>query len=138
MRLTRFTDLGLRARVRMAGAPGRAFSTAELADELQVSRHHLTKTVAALSAAGVVETRRGSGGGAVLAQPAASLRIGDLVAVLEHGAALVECVQPDGGACTIKADCRLKGMLFDAQRAVLCDLNRHTLADCALSPAPEV
>lgn len=132
MRLTRFTDLGLRACMRMAGAPDRAFSTAELAEELDVSRHHLTKAVAALAAAGIVETRRGTGGGAVLAQPASALRVGDVVAVLEEGSALVECFQPDGGNCTILAECRLKGMLSGARRAFIAELNRHTLADCAL------
>lgn len=137
MRLTRFTDLGLRACMRLAGAPERAFSTAELAAELEVSRHHLTKAVAALSSAGVIETRRGTGGGAVLARPATALRIGDLVAVLEYGAPLVECFQPDGGACSITAECQLRGILSDARHAFIADLNRHTLADCALPPSKE-
>lgn len=33
MRLTSFTDFGLRALMRMASDPDRAFSTADLADE---------------------------------------------------------------------------------------------------------
>lgn len=136
MRLTRFTDLGLRACMRMASAPDRAFSTAELAAELNVSRHHLTKAVSALAAAGIVETRRGTGGGAVLARPASSLQVGDLVAVLEKGAPLVECFEPAGGACRIAPDCRLRAMLAEAELAFLADLNRYTLAECAL-PARE-
>jgi len=43
MRLTSFTNYGLRMLMRMASASDRAFSTAELADELGLSRHHLTK-----------------------------------------------------------------------------------------------
>lgn len=43
MRLTSFTDYGLRMLMRMARAPDRPFSTAELADEFGLSRHHLTK-----------------------------------------------------------------------------------------------
>ncbi len=82
MRLTRFADLGLRASMRMAAEPGRAFSTAELAAEFDISRHHLTKAVSALAAAGIVETRRGTGGGALLAEPAQNLTIGRIDAIL--------------------------------------------------------
>jgi Iron-dependent Transcriptional regulator len=58
MRLTSFTDFGLRALMRMASAPDRAFSTAELAAEFALSRNHLTKIMAALAQAGIVTTRR--------------------------------------------------------------------------------
>ena len=43
MRLTAFTDYGLRMLMRMAGEPDRAFSTADLAADLGLSRNHLAK-----------------------------------------------------------------------------------------------
>ena len=135
MRLTSFTDFGLRALMRMAAEPDRSHSAAEIAAEFGISRNHLTKAIAALAAAGVVETRRGTGGGAMLARPPERLRLGDIVAVLERGSALVECFSPDGGACVVTPVCRLRGLLADARARFLDDLNRHTLADCAL-PAP--
>jgi Rrf2 family nitric oxide-sensitive transcriptional repressor len=64
MRLTSFTDYGLRMLMRMASAPDRAFSTADLADEFGLSRNHLAKIMQRLARAGYVDTRRGSGGGA--------------------------------------------------------------------------
>ena len=132
MRLTSFTDFGLRALMRMAGEPDRAYSTAEIAAEFGISRNHLTKAIAALAGAGIVETRRGTGGGATLARPARDLHLGDIVEVLERGSALVECFNADGGACVITPTCRLKGKLAAARRRFLDELNRHTLADCAL------
>lgn len=132
MRLTSFTDFGLRALMRMAGEPDRTHSTAEIAAEFGISRHHLTKAVQALAAAGIVETRRGTGGGAVLASAPEQLRLGDIVAVLERKSALVECFQADGGACVITPSCRLKGILADARSRFLDEMNAHTLADCAL------
>jgi len=122
--------------MRMAAEPDRAFSTAELAEEFDISRNHLTKVVAALSAAGVVATRRGTGGGAMLARPAEQIRIGQLVATLEQGAALVECFQADGGACSLMPRCRLKAMLGRAERRFIEDLDRNTLADCVLPAQP--
>lgn len=66
MRLTAFTDHGLRVLVRMAGAPDRAFTAAALADEAHLSRNHLARVISALAAAGLVRTRRSGGGGAPL------------------------------------------------------------------------
>jgi Rrf2 family nitric oxide-sensitive transcriptional repressor len=131
MRLTSFTDYGLRMLMRMAGAPGRGFSTAELAAELGLSRHHLTKIMQRLAAAGIVATRRGAGGGAVLARPAAEIRLGAVVRLLEEGQALVECLGP-GGGCMLDGRCRLKQRLRAAEAAFLADLDRSTLADVAL------
>ena len=45
MRLTAFTDYGLRALMRLAGEPERLFTTEEIAREFDISRHHLTKVV---------------------------------------------------------------------------------------------
>ena len=52
MRLTSFTDYGLRALMRLAGEPERSFTTDEIAREFRISRHHLVKIVAALAGAG--------------------------------------------------------------------------------------
>ena len=134
MRLTSFTDYGLRMLMRMAGAPDRAFSTAELADELLLSRHHLTKIMQKLSRAGYVTTKRGGGGGAVLARLAGDIRLGAVIRLLEEGQPLVECFGADGGDCTIDGRCRLKARLRSAEAAFLADLDRTTLADIALRP----
>ncbi|GGH20739.1 transcriptional regulator, BadM/Rrf2 family [Cribrihabitans marinus] len=135
MRLTSFTDYGLRMLMRMASAPDRGFSTAELAAEFDLSRNHLSKIMQRLAQAGIVETRRGAGGGAVLTRPPGDIRLGEVVRVLEAGQALVECFGPGGADCTIDGCCRLKVRLRSAERAFLADLDRSTLADIAL-PAP--
>ena len=101
MRLTSSTDYGLRMLMRMASAPERSFSTAELADEFQLSRNNLTKIMQRLARAGIVATRRGGGGGAVLAKPARNIRLGDVVRQLEEGQPLVECFAREGSACSI-------------------------------------
>jgi Rrf2 family transcriptional regulator, nitric oxide-sensitive transcriptional repressor len=132
MRLTSFTDYGLRALMRMASAPERGFSTAELAEEFGISRHHLIKIVQRLVRGGIVATRRGSGGGAVLARPADEIRLGEVVRLLEEGQALVQCFGPGGRECSIDGCCRLKGRLRAAERAFLAELDRSTLADIAL------
>lgn len=133
VRLTSFTDYGLRMLMRLASAPERAFSTAELAEEFGLSRHHLTKIMQTLAKAGIVETRRGGGGGAVLTRAPGDIRLGDLVRILEGSHTLVECFQTDGGACSIDGRCGLKGKFRSAEAAFHESLNRSTLLDVALA-----
>lgn len=135
MRLTSFTDFGLRVLMRMAGEPERPFTTAELADEFQFSRNHLAKVTSALAVAGYLETRRGGGGGAMLARPAGDIRLGGVVARLEAGQALVECFALFGNTYTLTPRCRLKARLAHAEAAFIDDLNRSTLAECVYLPA---
>ena len=132
MRLTSFTDFGLRMLMRMASAPDRAFSTADLANEFGLSRNHLAKIMQHLARAGFIETRRGGGGGAVLARPAEEIRLGDIVRLLEEDQPLVMCLGGEGGVCSIDDRCRLKTRLRSAEAAFLDHLNRSTLADIAL------
>ncbi|SLN26892.1 RrF2 family transcriptional regulator [Oceanibacterium hippocampi] len=131
MRLTAFTDFGLRALMRLAGEPGRLFTTDEIAREFGISRHHLTKVIRELGAAGIVVTQRGSGGGFRLARAPEGISIGEIVRLLENRQALAECFRADGGACVLTPDCRLKGRLAAAREIFLAELDRSTLADCA-------
>src|SRR5262245_8400365 len=101
MRLTAFTDFGLRVLMRLAGEPDRAFTTAEIADEFAISRNHLTKVVRELSVAGYIETRRGAAGGFRLARPARHITLGKVVRDLERDQPLVECFRSDGGSCVL-------------------------------------
>lgn len=134
MRLAASTDYGLRALMRIASEPGRGFSTAELAGEFGLSRHHLTKIVQRLVRGGVLVTRRGGGGGAALARPAAEIRLGAVVRLLEDsGMGLVDCLS-QGASCTVDGQCGLKSRLRRAETAFLADLDRSTLADIALRP----
>ncbi|MEQ1756179.1 MAG: Rrf2 family transcriptional regulator [Micropepsaceae bacterium] len=131
MRLTSFTDFGLRALMRLAGDPARSFTTEEIACEFSISRNHLTKVVRELATAGYVKTQRGAGGGIRLAREAQKITLGDIVRTLEQGQALVECFREDGGACVLTARCRLKRHLASAREAFLRDLDATTLAQCA-------
>ncbi|MHA6323826.1 RrF2 family transcriptional regulator [Roseivivax sp. CAU 1753] len=134
MRLTSFTDFGLRMLMRMASAPDRAHSTAALATEFDLSRNHLSKIMQRLSRGGIVETRRGGGGGAMLARRPEDIRLGDVVRLLEEDQPLVACFGDGPVSCTLDGRCRLKARLRAAEAAFLADLDRATLADIALAP----
>ncbi|MGH6670721.1 MAG: RrF2 family transcriptional regulator [Xanthobacteraceae bacterium] len=133
MRLTAFTDFGLRALMRLAAEPDRLFSTGEIASEFVISRNHLAKVIGDLAASGFINTRRGVSGGFRLARAPHTITLGEVVRALEARHALVECFGQDGGACVLTPRCRLRHKLAAAQEAFLRDLDRTTLAECAYS-----
>jgi Rrf2 family nitric oxide-sensitive transcriptional repressor len=126
--------------MRLAGEPGRSFSTNEIAAEFGISRNHLTKVVRDLAEGGFVTTQRGVGGGFRLARPAEEITLGQIVRTLEQRYALVECFRTDGGLCTLMPQCRLKSRLAAAREAFMRELDTTTLAECAYpatsQPAP--
>lgn len=136
MRLTQFTDFGLRALMRLAGETHRSFSTGDIAAEFGISRHHLTKVIRDLADAGFVQTQRGIGGGFRLARPPEEITLGQVVRSLEQRHALVECFASDGGCCVLTPRCRLKAKLAQAREAFMRTLDETTLAECAYPPAP--
>jgi Rrf2 family nitric oxide-sensitive transcriptional repressor len=130
VRLLASTDFALRVLMRLAADPARHRSTEALAGEVGVPRNHLHKIIQDLAEAGIVRTLRGARGGVMLARPAAGITLGSVVRRLEAGQALVECFRPDGGACCLSPDCRLRGVLWQARDAFLATLDRTSLADC--------
>jgi len=131
MRLTQFTDFGLRALMILAGQPRRSFTTGEIAARAGVPRNHMAKIVRELARGGFIRTRRGKGGGFMLARDAAEITLGQVSRRLETGSALVACFRADGGSCVLRPQCRLKSRLAGAREAFMADLDRTTLADCA-------
>lgn len=135
MRLLAATDFALRVLMRLGAEPDRRRSTEDLARDVGVPRNHLHKIVQDLAEAGFVRTWRGAGGGVALAMPPGSISIGAVVRRFEAGQALVECFRPDGGACCLSPECRLRGLLAQAREAFLARLDATTLADCVAVPA---
>jgi len=137
MRLSRFSDLSLRALMYLGTHPDRWISSGELAERMSVSRDHLMKTLQSLSDAGHVQSKRGREGGFTLADSAGAVRIGALVRTLEPSLAMAECFEP-GSTCPLTPDCRLADALAEAQRSFFECLDRYTLADLLRANRPQL
>lgn len=130
MKLTNFTDFGLRALILLADREGEVLSAAAIADHFNVSRHHMAKVLQELSAAGYVEGIRGAQGGVRLVRDPRDIRIGDVVRSLDKDQALVDCFRDGWTDCALLPRCRLKGMLARAKQGFLRELDRFTISDC--------
>ncbi len=135
MRLTQFTDFGLRVLMHLALGEGERMTISEIAERYGISRAHLMKVVPELVRHGWVTSERGRSGGLALARPAAEIPIGAVVRSLEGEPELVACQQPNG-RCTISPACRLPVILARAVDAFYGVLDGVTLEDIVEPRAP--
>ncbi|MFF8507486.1 RrF2 family transcriptional regulator [Streptomyces sp. NPDC015492] len=133
MRLTKFTDLALRAVMRLAvTTPEESVTTRKVAESMDVPYAHMAKVVTRLQHLGVVEARRGRGGGLVLTESGRRFSVGGLARTLEGEEEVVAC---DGDPpCPLRSACRLRGALREAQEAFYRVLDPLTVAELVDSP----
>ncbi|MEW1698280.1 RrF2 family transcriptional regulator [Streptomyces sp. NPDC093249] len=133
MRLTKFTDLALRAVMRLAvTAPEESVTTREVADSMEVPYAHMAKVVTRLQHLGVIEARRGRGGGLALTERGRHASVGWLTRTLEGEDEVVAC--EGDPPCPLRSGCRLRGALRQAQEAFYRVLDPVTVAELVESP----
>ena len=136
MRLLRSTDLALRVLMRLAVTgenPQVTPTTREVAAAMEVPYTHAAKVVAELQHMGLLEARRGRGGGLALTGTGRAASVGAVVRAFEGDGDVVDC---EGGAapCPLSSACRLRGALRGAQEASYRSLDPLTLADLVTEP----
>ncbi|SDG83205.1 transcriptional regulator, BadM/Rrf2 family [Duganella sp. OV458] len=83
MRLTTFTDYGLRTLLYLGPGGDRLVTIEDIAATHAISKNHLMKVVHQLGVAGYVETVRGRNGGLRLRRAPANINLGALVRATE-------------------------------------------------------
>src|SRR3954454_7455881 len=92
-------EYGVRVMVALARRDGEApISLGEIAGDAGLPLASLEHLVARLRKAGLVDSRRGSRGGYLLARPAQEITMAEVVEALEGAIAPIECISqsPDG------------------------------------------
>jgi Rrf2 family nitric oxide-sensitive transcriptional repressor len=127
MRLTRFSDIGLRVLIYLerAGERPHPVTVAEIAAQFAIPQNHLVKVVGHLARAGWVRALRGRNGGLRLAADPQLLTVGQVLRELEGDDELVDC---EATRCALSLDCQLRGILKAGMRAFYGEMDRYTLA----------
>lgn len=122
MRVSQRLDYAMRGLVALAQRPAPASVAAgDIADELGLPRRFLEQQFTALAQAGIVECRRGAGGGCALARPADEILVSDVVRAIEG--TVLDVPRTSGTVIT--------GMWADIATAVESAMAETTLADLA-------
>ena len=128
MRLTQYTDYGLRMLVYLALLDGQRGTIREISEDYGISRNHLMKVAHHLQQLGYVRGIRGKGGGLCLALAPEEIPLGQLVRDMEPDLVMAECFGPEN-RCVITPHCNLRRYLGEALQAFLDTLDQYTLDD---------
>jgi len=128
MRLTNYTLRALRLAAPRAPAPVRADDVVEVHG---LTRPHIVRIVHELRRAGLIETRRGRGGGFRPVRPAAEITVGAVVRLTEGSFDVVACFNRAINTRPPIGICRLSQTIQAAARALLDGLDAVTIAGIA-------
>jgi FeS assembly SUF system regulator len=109
MRLSSMADYAvvtMSAAARHCG--GARVSAAQLALETGLPAPTVQKLVSRLTAAGLLRSIRGAGGGLQLARPAAAISLADIVEAVEGPIALTSCVEQGRHDCGLEQCCSVR------------------------------
>ena len=132
MRLSSMADYAvvtMSAAARHCG--GMRVSAAELAAETGLPVPTVQKLVSRLTAAGLLRSTRGVGGGLKLARPAAAITLADIIEAVEGPIALTQCVDDARADCGLDACCSVKPhwpIVNEALRGALSQVSLIRLA----------
>jgi FeS assembly SUF system regulator len=106
-------------------------SAAQLAEETGLPAPTVQKLVSKLSAAGLLRSSRGAGGGLKLARPAAAITLADIVEAVEGPIALTACIEHGRHDCTLESSCMVRPhwpIVNEALRGALAGIALTSLA----------
>jgi FeS assembly SUF system regulator len=132
MRLSSMADYAvvtMSAAARHCG--GARVSAAQLAEETSLPVPTVQKLVSILTAAGLLRSTRGAGGGLQLARPAAAISLADIVEAVEGPIALASCVDHGKQDCALESCCTLRPhwpVVNEALRGALAEVPLTRLA----------
>jgi FeS assembly SUF system regulator len=109
-------------------------SAAELAAETGLPVPTVQKLVSKLTAARLLRSSRGVGGGLKLARPAAAITLADIIEAVEGPIALTACVEHGKHDCGLESACAVRphwGLVNQAMRGALAEVPLTRLAEVA-------
>jgi len=129
MKLSTRSHYGIRMMVDLAqNYHNGPLSISEIAKSQGISRKYLEQIVIPLKKAKYVESIRGPKGGHMLAKSPEKISVGEIVELLEPTMDITACAKnPDN--CNRSKLCMIRGVLFEANKAMLDKLNSITLSD---------
>src|SRR4030095_3300498 len=132
MKLSAQEEYGLRCLLQLARAEreGESLTLSQIAGQEGISSANAGKLMWILTKAGLVRSTRGTKGGYVLAQPAAEIRLNQVIRVLEGEPAESHCKSYAGvlDACIHTGDCGIRPVIVELHEIV-----DNALAEITLS-----
>jgi Rrf2 family protein len=132
--LTNKGKYGLKAMVHLAGLlPGQPALVADIAAANAIPKKFLDAILGELRTAGLVHSKKGRGGGYVLAKPASKIMVGDIVRALDGPLAPIACASKSYyrrcDDCQNERQCSVRLMMLEVRESIASVLDHHSLAE---------
>jgi len=135
MQIPRKIEYALRAMIYLADHPSGVARGAEIASHEHIPKYYLEKVIRDLMRRGLVNARRGPGGGYQLARNADTITFRDIIEAVEGPIRLNLCT--DGSSsCALQPSCRMYRVWEKGQRVLLDVFSATSLAEIAASHPP--
>ncbi|HSK66315.1 MAG TPA: Rrf2 family transcriptional regulator [Anaerolineales bacterium] len=131
LKINRQTDYAVRVVLALARhGEGARRSTAEIQKEMLVPKAFMSRIVAQLARAGLVNTFPGRDGGLMLPRPASQITLKDIVEAFEGPILLSQCLQVKGeDDCPFQVNCPVRPKWGRVQVAMLREMASITFED---------
>ena len=131
LKINRQTDYAVRVVLALARqGPGAKRSTAEIQQEMLVPKAFMSRIVAQLARAGLLNTFPGRDGGLMLPRPASQITLKDIVEAFEGPILLSQCLQVKGeDDCPFQVNCPVRPKWGRVQVAMLREMASITFED---------
>lgn len=131
--LTNKGKYGLKAMIHLAGEePGQPALSADIAQTNDIPKKFLDAILSELRNAGLVQSRKGRGGGFVLARPAHEIMVGHIIRALDGPLAPIRCASQNYYRACDDCDqshCQVRLMMVDVRNAMARILDNRSLAE---------
>lgn len=131
--LTKKLKYGLKAALYLAQQAARGpILVSELAERERIPKKFLEAILLDLNRAGVLQSKKGKGGGYALSRPADQITIGQIIRVLDGPLALIPCASQTAyrrcEECVDEATCGIRWAMKEVRDATSQILDKTTLA----------
>jgi Rrf2 family protein len=131
VRLSRKGEYALRAMIVLAESHGQGpLRIAEIADRERIPKKFLEQILLDLKKAGLLQSRRGAGGGYYMVRDPGDITFAEVVRTIDGPLAPLSCVSDHAHVrCPEQESCGLYSVMRDVRNAVADIMERVTLAD---------
>ena len=136
MKVSKKGEYALRALLDLAMDPSRGNVQAQsVALQENIPVKFLEQILSVLKNAGIVQSRRGVGGGYTLSRPADQITLGQVIRLIDGPLAPIRCASktaPERCSCPDESTCGLRQIMLEVRNAISEIVDQTTLADvCA-------
>jgi Rrf2 family protein len=122
---------GLKALIHLAGAEGQCLA-GDMAAANNIPRKFLDAILVELRNAGILNSRKGKGGGYLLARPAEKITVGQIIRILDGPLAPIACASRTAyqrcADCPDEAACAIRDIMLDVRDSIAMILDRTSIA----------